>query len=393
MRKPIACLSLIAATALSLGCPKSVERTGEADEKAAETKPAQKAYVASNQAEKKSSEAPSARSIPGLGEVLAWSPTKLPTATCKLAGQAKAKVDSIDKGAVGAIGDGTADLAALRKEVTDPCGANLKPLVVALNNAGFRVYGKKKYTEANRYWAAALSMHPGFALARFNLACGLALDGKPDAAIWAIGELARAVNAVDDPEASNLLEKAKSDDDLKSVRDAPAFQEALKASTGGLVGPRGEPELAKEAVKLLPKELNAGVEFTGEKKTYHPAFLKFWTWRPDAETELLVGTLTGDPATLGKPKFDNNAEYSGFAVLQRDGKIVRLLVAHKTGEEPPIIAAGRGGTVRYKFSTLCAGEIKGTISFAGGRVVVKEQTCNEANAEDEKAEAAKSNRR
>ena len=55
--------------------------------------------------------------------------------------------------------------------------------------------GRKAYTEADRWWRAALTVRPSAMTPRYNLACGLALEGKPKDAVWAIQEIARAATA------------------------------------------------------------------------------------------------------------------------------------------------------------------------------------------------------
>ncbi|MBK7396931.1 MAG: hypothetical protein IPJ34_11665 [Myxococcales bacterium] len=328
--------------------------------------------------EPKKDEAKKADEVEGLGAIPPWSADGVgkpctPTAT------AKKRFAELAKGTDADLEVGKADVEAMKKELAGDCHKAAIDLSVALNSGGFEQYKKKKYKEADRFWRAALVVRPSLVLARYNLACGLALDGHGKAAIGQLEEMGRAAKD-GDPTASNLLEKAKADDDLKSVRDEAAFKDAVKAAQGGLVGPRKEPETAAAAVKLLPPEFLKGKDPIGGARTYKPALLDFWTWRPDADTELLVATVVDDPSTLGKPKGDMNTDYGGIVVLRRKDGALSLLLARKTGEIPPSVAGGAGGkTVRYSFDLMC-GTLRGTLSFAAGKVVVKESTCSDAVA-------------
>ncbi len=328
--------------------------------------------------EPKKDEAKKADEVEGLGAIPPWSADGVgkpctPTAT------AKKRFAELAKGTDADLEAGKADVEAMKKELAGDCHKAAIDLSVALNSGGFEQYKKKKYKEADRFWRAALVVRPSLVLARYNLACGLALDGHGKAAIGQLEEMGRAAKD-GDPTASNLLEKAKADDDLKSVRDEAAFKDAVKAAQGGLVGPRKEPETAAAAVKLLPPEFLKGKDPIGGARTYKPALLDFWTWRPDADTELLVATVVDDPSTLGKPKGDMNTDYGGIVVLRRKDGALSLLLARKTGEIPPSVAGGAGGkTVRYSFDLMC-GTLRGTLSFAAGKVVVKESTCSDAVA-------------
>ena len=165
------------------------------------------------------------------------------------------------------------------------------------------------------------------------------------------------------------------------MRDESDFKEAVKAASGGLIGPRKEPETAAAAVKLLPEDYRKGKDTLGVTEsgfvTYKPAFLQFWTWKPAEGTELLVGTIIDDPSHIGQPKGDMNLDYGAIAVLKREeGGKLKLLLTHKTGESPPSVGAGKGNTVVYKFTPMC-GDLKGTLSWDGSKVVLKEQTCSE----------------
>lgn len=379
--EPASILAL--ACALTFGCSKPKPEEGKAaasvTAEPSSAPPVPKA--AELPAEASTAAEPGARSVDGVGPVPAWARDHGTKTHCKPQDGADARIKALAKGADEGIGAGTADVAALTAELTSGCPSARRHMADALNTAGFVHYKKKDYTKANRFWRAALVARPAHALARFNLACGLALAGQREDAIWAIAELARAARD-GDPGSNNLLEKAKSDSDLASVRADARFAEAVAAAAGGLVGPRKEPELAAAAVKLLPEEFRRVKDRTGEVGgpdgyvTYQPALLEFWTWRPAAGVELLVATLIDDPANLGQPIGDINMNYGGVVVLKRvAGGAPELLLARKTGESPPQIA-GKGGAVTYAFSLPC-GDLRGTLQWTDGKLAVKEQTCEE----------------
>jgi hypothetical protein len=340
---------------LLCACPKKTDATGDggADAAAADAAPA------------KAAAAPGTRAIDGVGDVPEWSSDKAKGKTkCKTAADAKARIAKLDRGDDAKVSDGTADVAEVMK-------------ATALNDGGYHHYGKKEYDIANRWWRAALTVRPSMILARYNLTCGLALAGKPKDSIWALTEIGRAADD-GDAKASNMLEKAKSDEDLKSVRTDPDFKAALRESHGGLVGPRNEPETAALALPLLPEEYRKIKDQTGVQEDgvvhYKPGVTHIWTWRPDAQTELLVATIIDDPAKAGKPKFDNNQDYGAISVWKRTGGKLTMLLAKKTGELPPSVSAGKGGTVKYTYDAMC-GTLHGTLSWDGKAVSAKETEC------------------
>ena len=324
------------------------------------------------------------RNVDGIGAIPAWAPDKAGAAKCVPSATAKARFKALEKGDEATISAGTADISPFVSEVSaDDCFTSRKGLADALNNGGYKRYGAKKFDEASRWWRAALTVRPAFLLARYNLACGLALAGKGKDAVAEILEIARAANG-GDASASNFLEKAKSDDDLKTVREDALFKDALKLSQGVLIGPRkgsSEPEVGAKAVPLLPEEFRkvkdtAGVTDTGFV-TFKPAVVNIWTWHPNASTELTVTSITDDPATLGKPRGgDLGFFYGGLAVYRRDGEKLTLLLSRKTGEVPPAIAAAKNGSVAYTFDTPC-GTLSGTLTWNGAKVEVREKTCQD----------------
>lgn len=316
----------------------------------------------------------------GVGEIPPWAPDQGKAKACSASASAKTRFKTLQKGDDDDITENKADLAALEKDLAGDCRSAKRELADALNSGGFIHYKKKAYKEANRWWRAALVVRPSHVLARYNVACGLALDGDGKSAIAEMNELARATRE-GEAAAANFLEKAKSDDDLKSIRDEAGFKKALEASVGGLVGPRKEPELAAEVVKLLPddwkKRKNPATE---QMVTVKPSVIDFWTWRPDDKTELLVGTVVDDITQLGKPKGDINNDYGGIVVVDRNGGKPKLLLSRMTGESPPTVAAGKNHTVVYAFYQMC-GDLGGTLSYSGGKVSFKEKRCEDLGDE------------
>ena len=85
--------------------------------------------------------------------------------------------------------------------------------------AFFPLHEAKDYEAAAQVARDALADNPGNALALFNLACAEALAGKKDEAI---GHVRDAIAAHE-----SLLENARTDEDLDSLRDDPRFKELV----------------------------------------------------------------------------------------------------------------------------------------------------------------------
>ena len=324
-----------------------------------------------------------AHDVDGVGAIVAWAPDKGGSARCTPSAAATARFKAIEKGDDPQLIAGTADAATLTKEVGgDTCFTARKGLADALNDGGYKRYGLKKFDEASRFWRTSLAVRPAFLLARYNLACGLALAGHPKDAVTEILEIARA-SEEGDASASNFLEKAKTDDDLKSVREDGSFKEAIHVSQGVFIGPRkgsSEPEVGRKAIPQLPEEFHKVKDTTGTSTTgfvtFKPAVVNIWTWHPDKATELVATTITDDPTRLGKPHGDLEITYGAVAIYRHDGEKLTLLLAHKTAELPPALAAGKNGTVAYTFEAPC-GTLSGTLTWTGRSVDVKEKRCED----------------
>ena len=358
---------------LLIGCDKSAAPTSAASPDASvATRPSASAPA---------SEAAAPAVVPGLGTVPSWNGDK-PTKQCLVTAPAKVRLEAIAKVTDAA---GTADLPALIKEVgADTCFAARRALATALVDAGASRYGAKSYEEATRYSRAAVVVRPSLVAARYDLARGLALTGKRDEAIAQLVEIARAA-AAGEANAVVSLEKAKSDKDLESLRGDSSFKNALEASNAAasLVGPRKDPDAAAKAAMLLPDDFRStrdkvGATPTGSGTiTYKPAVTAFWSWHPDASTELLVATIIDDPAKLGVPKPDLHMDYGAIGIFKRDaaGKLV-LLTVRKTGYTLPTLAAAKDGRLLYSFEQVC-GALSGALSWDGTSIGLHEKNCRE----------------
>ena len=327
----------------------------------------------------------SALTIDGVGEVPPWRRDET-TKRCVVSADSKAKIDALRKGTDAArklaLAAGTADIAALAKDVgADACILTRRALASALDDLGTARLFAKSYDDANHFWRAALVVRPSFVAARYDLARGLALTGKSEPAAAEIAEIARAADE-GDANAAGALEKAKNDVVFESIRSQPSFQNSLKALNEGLVGPRKDPATAAKAVALLPEEFKKLQDDIGATPnraiiTFKPAFTNFWTWHPDASTELLVATVVDDPAKIGQPKADITLDYGAIAVLRRDAAgALTLLTLRKTGDSQPTVAAGKNGSVIYSFEQACGG-LSGKLTWNGKSIDMNEKNCRD----------------
>ena len=332
------------------------------------------------------------RTIGGV-DVPRWAPEPVRKDKCKPSDDDQKKLARLMKGEEPSITDGSMDaagLATLQSDVSSDCALAVPRLAVALNSGGFMHYQKKKYDEANRWWTRALAIDPALDVARYNLACGLALDGKDADAVWNFQQLAAAADE-GDAGASNYLDKAKTDKDADSLRDEAGFTEALTHAKGGLVGPRKEPEIATALPALLPKDWREGEVSDGmnepQHTTFKPTLVDVWTWRPDADTELLVGRVVQDPSMIGKIGkqdfgWDVPETWGGIVVLRiGDDKKVEVLHAHQLPNNAPhAVAAGKNGSVTYTFFYGQQGgqAVDGRLLWKNGKVEAHDPTLDGA---------------
>jgi hypothetical protein len=326
--------------------------------------------------------------IEGVGSVPAWGLDRT-TKRCSTSAETRTKLDAIAKGTDTAqaalLAAGTADVAALARDLgADDCIATRRALASALSTAGRAHFDARKHDEANRYWRAALTVRPSLVIARYFLARGLSLAGKPEAAAGQIAELARAAQA-GDANAVSFLESARADKDFDSVHGQASFDAAVAAPDGGsssLSGPLKRPETFASAVALLPEEFRKLQDDIGATPnraivTFKPAFTNVWTWHPDPSTELLVASVVDDPSKVGQPKADLTLDYGAIAVLRKDasGKVA-LVTVRKTGFAPPTVASGKNGSVIYSFEQVCGG-LSGTLTWNGKSIDMNEKSCRD----------------
>jgi len=217
--------SLILCASLALGCP-SKSSTTETTSSSASSATPQTASVAASASSTPAAAAGASRKVADIGDVPGWSADPS-SGKCTTDAATKTLITALGTGHDKTISDGTADVnAMIGKTNASTCAAARKGLANALNDGGYERYKAKAYTEADRWWRAALVVRPSAITSRYNLACGLALEGKPKDSIWAIQEIARAASE-GDASAVNFLEKSKSDADLVSIRDDGAYKAAI----------------------------------------------------------------------------------------------------------------------------------------------------------------------
>ena len=330
---------------------------------------------------------PSAK-IEGVGDVPAWALDRT-TKRCSTSAETRAKLDAIAKGSdatlATSLAAGSTDVTTLANDVgADACIATRRALANALTEAGRARYEAKKTDEANRFWRAALTVRPSLVIARYYLARGLALAGKPEATAVQLSELARAAQA-GDANAVNFLGSVKDDKDFASVREQAAFEAAVGAADAGSphrLAPLKRPEVFASAVALLPEEFKKLQDDIGATPnraivTFKPALTNVWSWQTDAAGDLLVASVVDDPKRVGQPKADVTLDYGAIAVLRRDtsGKLT-LLTVRKTGYAQPAVAAGKNGSVIYSFEQVCGG-LSGTLTWNGTSVDMNEKSCRD----------------
>jgi hypothetical protein len=326
--------------------------------------------------------------IEGVGSVPAWELDRT-TKRCSTSAETRTKLDAIAKGSDAAraasLAAGTADVAALARDLgADDCFSTLRALANALLVAGRARFDAKKNDEANRYWRAALTVRPSLVIARYFLARGLSLAGKPEAAAGQVAELARAAQA-GDANAVSSLESVRADKDFESVHGQASFEAAVASPDRGsssLSGPLKRPETFASAVALLPEEFKKLQDDIGATPnraivTFKPAFTNVWLWHPDPSTELYVASVVDDPSKVGQPKADLTLDYGAIAVLRKDaaGKLT-LLTVRKTGFAQPTVASGKNGSVIYSFEQMCGG-LSGTLSWNGKSIDMNEKSCRD----------------
>ncbi len=320
--------------------------------------------------------APTSHEIAEVGVVPSWSADAPAAAAARCEGPpaAKGHLAELDRGEAPKIDAGSVDVDALVVELAGSCPDAKRALAISLNTGGMQHYGKKEWRAANRWWRVALAVRPSFVLPRYNLACGLALEGKSKDALRELHELARAA-AAGDVDATNYLEKARSDADLVSIRGDAEFEESLAVSKGALVGPRKEPESAAELLALLPRDFRLRLRLDREAAGERVAVaVQVWTWRPGDGSELLVATLATDGRAVDADAEPGNP-LGAILVARREGASLKLLRAHRTGEAPPTGLAASGPSLSYRRARAC-GPGGGALTFKFGYVSLREDACD-----------------
>ncbi len=135
----------------------------------------------------------------------------------------------------------------------------------AANTTGLKAHKKKDYSGAIRAYVDALAKNPANVLARYNLACALALQGDGERALGILAQF-QAAGCI--PCLKRLI-RAKSDDDFLSLRSNERFQKLVAAvvvqepdyrATANVVGNA----LRNGDSEVLEKSLDAGLFVTFE---------------------------------------------------------------------------------------------------------------------------------
>ena len=213
------------------------EKKSSADDKVAEKKGAEEG----DNDDDKTKDDDGAKKPPSAGHkvggiaVPEWSKPTKSKQVCKLSKDEQAALTRLQKGDGPDYDDDTADVQQLVDGLRKNCPQAGSVVAAALISGGYTKYDKKDYAKADGWFARALVADPGSVLARYDLACNLALEGNKDESIWNFTELVDAAKA-DDPRAEYYVQKGKSDTDLTSVRDEDGFQAALKAVDADVAG-------------------------------------------------------------------------------------------------------------------------------------------------------------
>jgi sugar lactone lactonase YvrE len=117
-------------------------------------------------------------------------------------------------------------------------------------------YARGDFSAFSGFTERLLRLNPENAEARYNLACGDALSGRPDAALRELGELDRA----------GLKFDPARDDDLQTLRDRPEFP-----PLAARLARNGEPRGAAETAFTLPAEplLSEGLAYDPVEKNFY----------------------------------------------------------------------------------------------------------------------------
>ncbi len=101
-------------------------------------------------------------------------------------------------------------------------------LAAEINSRGFKLYKKKRLTEAMEKWKQALRLAPGHTFARYNLACGYALTGDGDKAMCLLEHIKAHLHDPRCKRCARQMNRAKIDSDLDSLRNNSRFKKILR---------------------------------------------------------------------------------------------------------------------------------------------------------------------
>jgi hypothetical protein len=234
--------SLLLVAFVVVGCPKEEKKSSpgteekkEEGEKKATMKKDKGDDDDGDKPKKKSGDDDAPKKAKGAHElagasVPAWSKPEKHKGKCVLSKADQKQLDALKTGDDDGAGfdDGKGDVEKLVSGLKK-CPSAGAMVSQALNTGGYTRYSKKDYEKANGWFARALVADPANTFARYNLACNLALDGKSEEALWNLEQLLPAAKA-GDPRAKHYLTKAKSDEDLASVKKNPRFVTVTTAS-------------------------------------------------------------------------------------------------------------------------------------------------------------------
>jgi hypothetical protein len=108
------------------------------------------------------------------------------------------------------------------------------------NDRGLAAHRSGDFRKSAYLFAQALSRDGGNPFARYNLACAYARLAMPELAMWHLSLLARSGC----PKCAERLSRARTDDDLASLRERPAFRSMVWPDDAGLPAPESASAVA-----------------------------------------------------------------------------------------------------------------------------------------------------
>lgn len=124
----------------------------------------------------------------------------------------------------GALVDSAPNIVALLPARPSQDGG-MGPARAWLNRRGLRAHAQGDFHQSARLFANAVMHDPSAAMPRFNLACASARLGATDQALWLLEELGSRASECEP--CREALQRARTDEDLASVRSDPRFVSAV----------------------------------------------------------------------------------------------------------------------------------------------------------------------